>query len=64
MGVNTTLSFGPGDSQMCTNVAILEDAVVEYDETFTLKLTSADKAVVFGVDTAEVTITEDNDSKL
>ncbi len=64
MGVNTTLLFGPGDSQVCATVNILEDVIVENYETFTLIIGSADQAVVIGQNTSEVTIAEDNDSKL
>ncbi len=64
MGVNTTLSFGPDDSQMCINVFILEDVNVEDDEVFKLNLTSDDQAVLFSQITTEVTITEDDDSEL
>ncbi len=64
MGVNTTLLFGTGDSQVCATVNILEDVNVENYETFSLIVESADQAVVIGQNTAEVTIAEDNDSKL
>ncbi len=56
--------FAPGVSQVCVNVSILEDEAVEYDESFTLSLTSADPAVVIGsIGTTEVTILEDDDSR-
>ncbi len=58
------LSFGPDDSQMCINVTILEDVNVEDDELFKLNLSSDDQAVLFSQNTAEVTITEDDDSEL
>ncbi len=58
------LSFGPDDAQMCINVFILEDVNVEDDEVFKLNLTSDDQAVLFSQNTAEVTITEDDDSEL
>ncbi len=64
MGVNTTLLFGPGDSQECATVSILEDVNVENNETFRLIVGSADQAVMIVQDTAEVTIAEDDDSEL
>ncbi len=64
MGVNTTLSFGPGVSQVCITLNILEDVIVEDDEVFKLNLSSDDQAVLITQNTAEVTIAEDDDSKL
>ncbi len=49
---------------MCVNGSILEDVNVENNETFTIKLTSSDQAVVIGIDNAVVYIWEDDDSKL
>lgn len=64
MELNETLVFGPNVPRIYVNVSILEDSAVEYDEMFTIKLSSSDGAVMVGMDTAEVTILEDNDSKL
>ncbi len=62
--LNLAVVFSPGVYQVCVNVSILEDDNVENDETFSIKLTSSDQAVVTDVDNAMVTIVEDNDSKL
>ena len=61
--INTTLLISAGTFQSCINLRILEDEVVEYNETFTLKLTPSDPYIIIGVGLAEVTIVEDGDSK-
>jgi hypothetical protein len=46
---------------MCINVTIVEDAVLEGDQSFTLSLSTVDP-VLFGTDQASVVII-DNDSE-
>ncbi len=47
---------------MCVNLTILEDEIVENNETFILTLTSAEQAILIGNRSTEVTILEDDDS--
>ena len=47
---------------VCTNISIVEDEVVEDDETFAVLINSSDSSVMIGRNSAVVTIL-DNDSK-
>ncbi len=48
---------------MCVNMTILDDEIVENNETFILNLTSSDPAVLIGnTGSSKVTILEDDDS--
>ncbi len=61
--VNETVSFSPGVFQVCVNLTILDDEIVENNETFILNLTLSDPAVLIGNNgSTEVTILEDDDS--
>ena len=57
-GVNETLTFGAGlPAEMCVDIRVSEDDLVETDEVLTLVLNSSDLAVVLmEPDTATVTI--------
>ena len=62
--VDQELTFTAADmvgSAMCINVTIIDDTVLEGDESFTLSLSSADP-VLFGTNQASVVII-DNDGK-
>jgi len=57
------LVFGPSTSEMCTNISISEDRILEGVEDFSLQLITADPAVILSPRTANVAIT-DMDGKL
>ena len=57
------LVFGPTTSEMCRNINISEDRILEGVEDFSLQLTTADPAVILSPRTANVTII-DMDGKL
>ncbi len=60
---NTVVVFRSGDSQVCVNLMLLDDEIVENNETFILTLLSNDQAILFGNSgSTEITILEDNDS--
>ncbi len=59
----TSVIFSSGVFQVCVNLTILDDEIVENNETFILTLTSSDPAVLTGnTGSTEVTILEDDDS--
>ena len=47
----------------CVHIPVIDDSIVEEDETFTVTLTSAGVIQAIGETTATVTIFEDSDSK-
>ncbi len=55
--------FIPGQNMSCSLISIIPDDVVELNETFSVTLGSSDDAVLLGLSSASVTIT-DNDSTL
>ncbi|PYS92782.1 MAG: hypothetical protein DMF64_07960 [Acidobacteria bacterium] len=55
-----TLSFAPGETSKTITVPVIDDAIVEGDETFQVKLTNAVGATLNTPSTATVTI-KDND---
>ena len=48
---------------LCTNIAIIEDSVLEYDETFEVILTTDSKRIHILNNKTAITIIEDDDSK-
>ena len=60
--VSMMVIFTPGVISTCVSVQIVDDDVAETSEIFTGTLTANTKSVVTGVETAEVTII-DNDSE-
>ena len=60
--IDQPLEFSTAPAQMCVEITITPDAVVETDETFSVSLSSSDPAVVIVTNTT-VTIVDDNDSK-
>ncbi len=57
MAVNMNLTFVPGGTnQLCVNVTIVDDDILEDDETFTVDLTSQDPSFDFNNDRLVVTI--------
>lgn len=63
LSMPTTLVLQSGQSQVCTPVSIINDAIVEDLESFTLELNTSDPAVDNFRMTALLNITDD-DSKL
>ena len=59
MAIDQSLEFSTAPAQMCVEISITPDAVVETDETFTVSLSSSDPAAVIATDTAEVTIVDE-----
>lgn len=49
--------------QLCQNVAIIDDVIVENKESFTLSLMSPESQILIPIDSVQVLI-EDNDGKL
>ena len=63
MGVGLTFLSGESTGDMqCVNISIIDDTIVEDDETFSVSLISTDLAVNITVSDATVTINPDNDS--
>ena len=60
---NQLLTFSPTVDLHCFNVMILDDAVLEDSEDFSLKLDTDDSMVILAPDMVEVRIT-DTDSKI
>jgi len=61
--VNTTLTFNESVLAEVVTIPIVDDLIVENDEAFDVTLTTIDTAVTLKLQTASVTI-RDNDSKL
>ncbi len=55
--------FIPGQNMTCLLISIFPDDVAELNETFSVTLETSDDAVLLGLSSANVTIT-DNDSML
>jgi hypothetical protein len=62
--VPTTLVFQSGEAQVCTPVSIVNDAIVEGPESFTLELSTSDLAVDNNFRTTALLNIIDDDSKL
>lgn len=60
--VSTQLLFQRTVTRQCRNIAIVQDDVLEADETFSLQLSSLDQNVTLIPDSATITI-ENNDSE-
>ena len=61
-----SVRFFPGETVGafgCVHIPVMDDSIVEEDETFTVTLTSAGVIQAIGETTATVTIFEDSDSK-
>lgn len=56
------LTFQPSTTELCVNISVSRDVVLEDDEVFTVQLNTSDKAVLLSLSSANVTIV-DNDSK-
>jgi uncharacterized repeat protein (TIGR01451 family)/uncharacterized delta-60 repeat protein len=56
----TSLTFGPGETNKLIVLTILDDSLVEGDETFTLRLTNSAGVSLVGFTSASVTITDDD----
>ncbi len=57
------MAFSSGASQVCVTMTILDDEIVENNETFILTLTSTEQAILIGnTGSTSITIHEDNDS--
>ena len=56
--------YGPGDTpgtaMSCVNVTIIDEDIVENDETFDIMLSSSDPRVTLGTNQATATITNDD----
>ena len=61
--VNEDVVISPGQQSQCIDIAILDDDILESDETLSISLTADQLGVNIDVSEAIVTIT-DNDSKL
>lgn len=63
ISVVSNLTFQPGSAlQHCTPVIVVNDSILEMDEVFSVILSTRDRAVNFGQESANVTIIDD-DSK-
>lgn len=63
ISVVSNLTFQPGSAlQRCTPVIVVNDSILEMDEVFSVILSTRDRAVNFGQESANVTIIDD-DSK-
>ena len=60
--VSTQLLFQPTATQQCRNIAIVQDNILEADETFSVQLSTTDQNVTLIPANATVII-EDNDSE-
>lgn len=59
------VSFHPSElPERCITISVVEDEIVENDETFSIALSSSDSTVTFNSTQATVTILDDEDSKL
>ena len=54
--------FSTGIQSLCINVTVLDDFIVELEEMFTVTLSTIDDRITFTIDTAVITITENDDS--
>ena len=57
---SSTLTFTPTDTEQTFTVPILDDAIYEGDETFTVTLSNPSNAILGTPSVAEVTITDDD----
>lgn len=62
---NGTVSFQPASSTapLCVDITIINDIVLENDETFTVRLSSPDEDVIVESRDATVTISDDDGMK-
>ena len=54
----TPLVFGPSTSELCTNISVSQDSILETVEDFSVQLSTADPAVILSPRTASVTIVD------
>ncbi|GAF91433.1 unnamed protein product, partial [marine sediment metagenome] len=60
--ISGTLTFTPGVTSQTFAITIADDGLDEYDETITLTLSNADNATIGGVNSATLTILDDDPS--
>ena len=63
---NVPLYFGAGsplNSERCVDITILDDDVIEGDQSFEVSLSTSDPVFLTPIDQAVVNIATDNDSK-
>ena len=57
MGVlPTQLTFQPGEIELCIQITIIDDVILEDNETFSVGLSTTDQAVLLNPSSATVTI--------
>ena len=54
----TPLVFGSSTSELCANISISQDSILETVEDFSVQLSTADPAVILSPRTASVTIVD------
>ena len=63
---NVPLYYGAGsplNSERCVNIIIIDDDVIEDNQSFEVSLSTSDPVFLTPIDQALVTIATDNDSK-
>jgi len=58
--ISGTLTFNPGELVKSFDIPIINDALYEYDETFSIALSNPVMAALGGQSTSEITITDDD----
>lgn len=58
VAMTTPLSIATSPAERCVNISTLPDEVTEGSETFSVSLSTNDRAVVFGSPNASVVITD------
>ena len=58
----TQLTFQPGETELCIQITIIDDVILEDNETFSVGLITTDQAVILNPSSATVTILN-NDSE-
>ena len=64
--LTSTLYYGAGsplNSKRCVNISIIDDDVIEPDQSFAVSLATSDPVFLTPIDEATVIIATDNDSK-
>jgi len=64
LGTNVTLNFAPGDTNKTVLVKILDDILIEGDETVNLVLTNATGGAALGTNSATTLLIRDDDCSL
>ncbi len=60
---NRNIEIPTGASQQCSNIDIVDDHLLETNQTFSVLLTATDDAVIVGNNETEVTIVDDDSMK-